>query len=216
MSVHALCRPSPVSRSSLAWGTSRQWRRERAAFCTAASCSYGHETHAAHESSGEATTASRRAAALGLPLSVVAGAAVSAVLAPPLPAFAETAAKPAVKKQGAGDWSSPGLAVPEDESAPKFFKTPSGIRVQELARGGGKPATPGSTVLFDYIIRRSNGYFIYSTVEGVSFQPRDVPVGPVAFKLGSGALIAGLDEVLADMQVRAGQTAEGETRGLGY
>eukprot|EP00983_Pelagomonas_calceolata_P118184 1160481-Pelagomonas_calceolata.AAC.3 len=25
---------------------------------------------------------------------------------------------------------------------------------------------------------RANGYFIYATVEGVSFQPADVPVGP--------------------------------------
>ena len=26
-------------------------------------------------------------------------------------------------------------------------------------------------------------YFIYSTVEGVSFQPRDVPIGPVDLRL---------------------------------
>lgn len=38
------------------------------------------------------------------------------------------------------------------------------------------------------------------TVEGVSFQPSDVPVGPVSFKLGSGVLIPGLDEALTGMQ----------------
>jgi FKBP-type peptidyl-prolyl cis-trans isomerase len=33
----------------------------------------------------------------------------------------------------------------------------------------------------------------------VSFQPRDVPVGPVSFTLGAGTLIPGLEEVLAGM-----------------
>lgn len=31
------------------------------------------------------------------------------------------------------------------------------------------------------MLRRSNGYFIYSTVEGVSYQPRSVPTGPFTF-----------------------------------
>ena len=31
------------------------------------------------------------------------------------------------------------------------------------------------------VLRRSNGYFIYSTVEGVSYQPRSVPTGPYSF-----------------------------------
>ena len=35
----------------------------------------------------------------------------------------------------------------------------------------------------EYVLRRSNGYFIYSTVEGVSFQPRDVPIGPIDLRL---------------------------------
>jgi FKBP-type peptidyl-prolyl cis-trans isomerase len=30
----------------------------------------------------------------------------------------------------------------------------------------------------------------------VSFQPKDVPVGPVAFRVGEGAMIAGLDSAL--------------------
>lgn len=30
----------------------------------------------------------------------------------------------------AGEWSSPGLNVPEDENLPKFFKTDTGIKVQ--------------------------------------------------------------------------------------
>jgi len=103
-------------------------------------------------------------------------------------------------KQSSGDWSSPGLATPEDDSQPKFYKTETGIKIQELIQGSGPQPQIGDTVLIDYVLRRANGYFIYSTVEGVSFQPRDTPVGPVAFQLraepGRGDLIPGLQEVL--------------------
>jgi FKBP-type peptidyl-prolyl cis-trans isomerase 2 len=33
-------------------------------------------------------------------------------------------------------------------------------------------------------------------IEGVSFQPRDLPIGPVVFQLGQGKLIDGLDLAL--------------------
>jgi hypothetical protein len=101
---------------------------------------------------------------------------------------------------GSGDWSSPGLAAPVDEEAPKFFKTPGGVPVQELAAGEGPTARPGQRVLVDYVLRRANGYFIYATVEGVSFQPRDVPTGPVLLTLGDGSVVPGLDEVLLTMR----------------
>ena len=42
-------------------------------------------------------------------------------------------------------------------------------------------------------------YFIYGTIEGVSFQPSDVPVGPITASLGSRMLIPGLEEVLGGM-----------------
>jgi len=82
-----------------------------------------------------------------------------------------------------GDWSSPGLAAPEDEFAPKFFNTASGVKVQQLSEGTGAKVHRGDTVLLDYVLRRANGYFIYSTVEGVSFQPKDIPIGPVVITL---------------------------------
>ena len=84
-----------------------------------------------------------------------------------------------------GDWSSPGLASrPEDDagSSAAFSVADDGTRVQELAVGDaakGRAAQSGDRLLIDYVLRRANGYFIYSTVEGVSFQPADVPVGPV-------------------------------------
>jgi FKBP-type peptidyl-prolyl cis-trans isomerase len=93
------------------------------------------------------------------------------------------------------------LAAPEVTDAPKFYKTASGVKVQEVAPGrGGQAAQMGDAVLFDYVLRRSNGYFIYATVEGVSFQPRDVPVAPVYYKVGDPTLIPGLNEVLVGME----------------
>lgn len=38
-------------------------------------------------------------------------------------------------------------------------------------------------VLLEYVLRRGNGYFIYSTVDGVSFQPRDIETGPILLTL---------------------------------
>jgi hypothetical protein len=92
-------------------------------------------------------------------------------------------------KSPTGDWSSPGLATPEDDAAPKFFKTPSGVKVQVLAEGSGAVAKSGDRILLDYVLRRSNGYFIYSNVEGVSFQPKDLPTGAVVLTLASHFLL---------------------------
>ena len=104
-----------------------------------------------------------------------------------------------------GDWTSPGLAVPESEDQPRFLRLESGVRVQIIADGDGAVVEPGAVVLLDYVLRRSNGYFIYSTVEGVSFQPSDVPVGPVSLVVGAPT-VAGLSEVRGtrgSMDVRA-------------
>lgn len=65
----------------------------------------------------------------------------------------------------------------------RFFKTPAGVKVQELAKGSGPEAKPGDRLEVDYVLRRTNGYFIYSTREGVSFQPKDIPTGPYELKL---------------------------------
>ncbi|GAB4818133.1 hypothetical protein N2152v2_005179 [Parachlorella kessleri] len=81
-----------------------------------------------------------------------------------------------------------------------FFKTASGVRVQVLAEGSGAQVQPGDSVLIDYVLRRSNGYFIYGTVEGVSFQPKDVPVGPVLLQLGDGSIVPGLEAALVGLR----------------
>lgn len=38
------------------------------------------------------------------------------------------------------------------------------------------------------------------TIEGVSFQPKDVPVGPIRLQLGSGEVIEGLESALVGMR----------------
>ena len=65
----------------------------------------------------------------------------------------------------------------------RTYKTGSGVSIDDLYEGKGPEAQEGSKLVLDYVLRRSNGYFIYSTVEGVSFQPKDVPIGPYEFTL---------------------------------
>lgn len=69
----------------------------------------------------------------------------------------------------------------------RFFQTASGVRVQELAQGSGPGAEEGDQIELEYVLRRTNGYFIYSTREGVSFQPKDVPTGPLEMQLVSAS-----------------------------
>ncbi|GAQ88414.1 FKBP-type peptidyl-prolyl cis-trans isomerase family protein [Klebsormidium nitens] len=84
---------------------------------------------------------------------------------------------------------------PDDrrEAEPQvFFKTPSGTKVQELLEGTGPAAQAGNTVTFHYVCRRSNGYYVYSTVDGDNT--------PASLPLGQGRVIQGLEEVLSGMR----------------
>ncbi|KAK9786076.1 hypothetical protein WJX73_000605 [Symbiochloris irregularis] len=106
-------------------------------------------------------------------------------------------------RKPSGDWTSPGLASPEDPTQPKFLGDLGGVKVQELSAGqeSGPAAENGDTVVIDYVLRRNNGYFIYATVEGASFQPRDVPTEPFSFQLGSDEVIPGLQTAVTGMHV---------------
>ena len=90
--------------------------------------------------------------------------------------------------RGAGDWSTPGLAGEESSEMPVFEKRDSGVIVQTLTLGQG-----------DRQAQRANGYFIYSTLEGVSFQPQDVPTGPVRLKMDD-TMLPGLVEAIVGMR----------------
>lgn len=90
---------------------------------------------------------------------------------------------PPSRAAAGGDWSSPGLATPTDENAPPFFIAGDlGVRAQDVAVGtAGGVAAPGDSVTIEYVLRRANGYFIYVTVQGIAFQPADVPAEPFTF-----------------------------------
>lgn len=115
-----------------------------------------------------------------------------------LSGFVATQSLPSNAAVSPGDWATPGLAAPEDEFAPKFFKK-NGVAIQELNPGSGSEARRGDRVLVDYVLRRSNGYFIYATIEGVSFQPKDLPTGPISLVLDDSVTIPGLVEALEGM-----------------
>ncbi|CAG9462925.1 unnamed protein product [Pedinophyceae sp. YPF-701] len=144
----------------------------------------------------ETTQVSRRSQLLGSTAAPAALVLAGLALTPSAPAVAAPRAA-----QSAGDWSTPGLAAKNPEGQPEFFKLDNGVKVQELSIGSGSvEAGQTSVVLVDYVIRRSNGYFIYSTIEGVSFQPKDIPVGPVLLKLGSGEVVPGLEAAIVGMR----------------
>jgi len=121
---------------------------------------------------------------------LVAGAAFALVACP---AFARDLAFAA---QDSGDWSSPGLASTGPPA--QYVKTTSGLVYELLASGAGEPARAGDVAVFDYVMRRANGYFIYATIDcGVGCGNGD----PAEYALGpQGNLIAGLDELLTGMK----------------
>lgn len=96
----------------------------------------------------ETQSLSRRDAIQGSALAAIAAALVAA--APPPRA---DAASTAAAARAPGDWTTPGLAAPEDPNLPKFYRTPSGVKVQRLEAGSGPVAQLGDDVLFDYTLR---------------------------------------------------------------
>jgi len=131
----------------------------------------------------------RRAFAARLALAALAAPCASA-----LSLIAPTSARAA--PEDAGDWSSPGLRSTGD--AAKYVKTPSGLVYEDVNQGEGEPATSGDIAVFEYVMRRANGYFIYGTIDcGIGCGNGD----PYEAKLGpSGQLIPGLDELLTGMR----------------
>jgi FKBP-type peptidyl-prolyl cis-trans isomerase len=113
------------------------------------------------------------------------------------------ACPPVLAKEPEDERARRGRTEREEDELP-IIKLPNGVKMQVVSTGNGSVvAARGDFVLFDYVLRRSNGYFIYSTQEGVSFQPRDVPVGPVGFELGSGQLVKGLEDGIIGMAIGA-------------
>ena len=96
-------------------------------------------------------------------------------------------------KQDPGDWSTPGLASGESTGSSNFIRKDPNVIVQEILPGSDeKVLKRGNKALVDFVLRRANGYFIYSTVEGVSFQPSDIPTGAVVWNMEDDRLLPGL------------------------
>ncbi|KAK4484741.1 hypothetical protein RD792_007334, partial [Penstemon davidsonii] len=74
---------------------------------------------------------------------------------------------------------------------------------QDIVEGQGKEAREGDLVEFNYVCRRSNGYFVHSTVDQFSGES-----SPVILPLDNEQMIKGLKEVLVGMKV------EGKRRAL--
>ncbi|GAB4849799.1 hypothetical protein Ancab_004597 [Ancistrocladus abbreviatus] len=75
-------------------------------------------------------------------------------------------------------------------------KLPSGVRVQDVIEGDGEEANAGDLVEFNYVCRRSNGYFVYSTVDQFTGEAM-----PVTLLVDEKQIIEGLKDVLVGMKV---------------
>ncbi|GMH05846.1 hypothetical protein Nepgr_007686 [Nepenthes gracilis] len=97
-------------------------------------------------------------------------------------------------------YPSPFLAAPipemEESEIIRTRKLPGGIRVQDIIEGDGQEAIEGDLVEFNYVCRRSNGYFVYSTVDQFTGEAM-----PAALLLDEKQIIKGLKDVLVGMKV---------------
>ncbi|GAA0158465.1 chaperone [Lithospermum erythrorhizon] len=78
----------------------------------------------------------------------------------------------------------------------RTVKFPSGVKIQEIVEGEGPKAREGDLVEINYVCRRSNGYFVHSTVDQFSGES-----APVILPLGDKEVIQGLNDVLIGMRV---------------
>lgn len=84
--------------------------------------------------------------------------------------------------------------VPEMDPIPssRYKKLPSGVIYADAETGSGREVQEGDNVSVQWVLRRSNGYFVDSS---------DVSGGdPFQFQVGSGKAIQGLDEGVIGMQ----------------
>ena len=81
--------------------------------------------------------------------------------------------------------------------AAELERLPSGGRVErvEAGVGGGRAAQAGDGVQFHYVLRRPNGYFVFST-EDAYVGGNDADGEPVNARLGTGELLPGIEEAL--------------------
>ncbi|KAM0936528.1 putative peptidylprolyl isomerase [Dioscorea sansibarensis] len=100
---------------------------------------------------------------------------------------------------GAFLYVSPVLPAPMLEKEPdviRYRKLNNGVKIQDIVEGEGLEAHEGDLVEVNYVCRRSNGYFVHSTVDQFSGESR-----PVKLPLDDAEIIQGLKDVLVGMKV---------------
>ncbi|KAH9313181.1 hypothetical protein KI387_028216, partial [Taxus chinensis] len=90
----------------------------------------------------------------------------------------------------AGPYPSTGKLI-----TPRYYKTPSGVKIEDVVEGEGPVAHEGDKVELNYVCRRSNGYFVHSTVDQINGESK-----PVILPVDDKQIIAGLKEVLIGMR----------------
>lgn len=100
----------------------------------------------------------------------------------------------------------PSTSVAEVEP-PKFQKIPGGGQYADLKKGTGPEVTAGSKVSMQWVLRRSNGYYVDGSVKLLSGQGGAITVADnfdekdnFVFTVGDGRAIAGLDEGVRGMR----------------
>ncbi|XP_020531166.1 peptidyl-prolyl cis-trans isomerase FKBP16-1, chloroplastic isoform X5 [Amborella trichopoda] len=89
-------------------------------------------------------------------------------------------------------------------------KLNSGVIIQDIVDGGGPEAHEGDLVEVNYVCRRSNGYFVHSTVDQFSGESK-----PAILLLDEKKIIKGLKEVLIGMKA-GGKRRALVPPGVGY
>lgn len=86
------------------------------------------------------------------------------------------------------------LSAPDSNGAkePEYIKLPSGVIYADMRMGSGETVREGSRVNLQWVLRKSNGYFVDSSATNDSV--------PFIFTVGDQAAIAGLDEGIRGMK----------------
>nr|XP_010929022.1 peptidyl-prolyl cis-trans isomerase FKBP16-1, chloroplastic [Elaeis guineensis] len=97
-------------------------------------------------------------------------------------------------------YANPCLSVPlqeaKDPELIRYQKLNSGVKFQDIVEGVGLEAQEGDLVEINYVCRRSNGYYVHSTVNQFDGESR-----PVVLSLDEKEIIKGLKDVLVGMKV---------------
>ncbi|KAK9689498.1 hypothetical protein RND81_09G063100 [Saponaria officinalis] len=99
-------------------------------------------------------------------------------------------------------WSNikPAFSLPmpqmEEPEIIRTRKLAGGVRVQDVVDGEGLAASDGDVVEFNYVCRRANGYFVYSTVDQFTGEAM-----PITFQLNENQMIKGLKDVIIGMKI---------------